>query len=348
MSSSRKIWLSWAVLRSRLVWVLVIALMPASAGIVHADVPGTNAASLRAEYGAWRERLDHSQFQAPLYVDSKQSAERLEGDVYAVIDHPFATVGAALKGTSQWCDILILHLNVKDCRVSTDGSGNSLAVYVGGKHAQSAKAASQVNYVYRVANETADYVQILLSADSGSFGTRDSRILLEAVALDRDRTFVHVTYSYWYGLFARMAMGVYLNTIGRAKVGFTRVGTQPDGQPIYVGGVRGMMERNAMRYYLAVVAYLGALSAPPQEQFEKRLRAWFTLTEQHALQLHEIEQSEYMNMKRDEYRRRKPESPILPAGFIGENLASKRGGVPTIDRDQEAASRLGLGSAVAG
>ena len=47
------------------------------------------------------------------------------------------------------------------------------------------------------------------------------------------------------------------------KVGFTVVGHSPDGKPIYVDDFRGALERNAMRYYLCIEAYLTSLSAPP-------------------------------------------------------------------------------------
>jgi hypothetical protein len=62
-----------------------------------------------------------------------------------------------------------------------------------------------------------------------------------------------------------------------------------------------MVERNAMRYYLAVVAYLGTLSLPSHERFEKRLADWFTFTERHTRQLHELEWTEYLAVKRREY-----------------------------------------------
>jgi hypothetical protein len=97
---------------------------------------------------------------------------------------------------------------------------------------------------------------------------------------------------------ARLAIETYLDTVGRGKVGFTSIGTQADGRPIYVGGVRGVIERNAMRYYLAVIAYVDALSAPPRQQLESRLEEWFMLTERHPVQLHEIERAEYLSMKR--------------------------------------------------
>ena len=55
-----------------------------------------------------------------------------------------------------------------------------------------------------------------------------------------------------------------------------------------------------MRYSLAIEAYLGAYTAPPEQQLEKRLRDWFASTERYALQLHEIDQNEYLEMKRRE------------------------------------------------
>ncbi len=51
---------------------------------------------------------------------------------------------------------------------------------------------------------------------------------------------------------------------------------------------------------LAIEAYLGAYDAPPGQQLEKRLRDWFAATERHALQLREIDENEYFEMKRRE------------------------------------------------
>ncbi len=55
----------------------------------------------------------------------------------------------------------------------------------------------------------------------------------------------------------------YLATIGRDKVGFSIVGSRADGQPVYVHGTRGVIERNTMRYYVAIEAYLGTMALPP-------------------------------------------------------------------------------------
>ena len=58
-----------------------------------------------------------------------------------------------------------------------------------------------------------------------------------------------------------------------------------------------------MRYYLAIEAYLGALSLPGREQFENRLQRWFSSTELYHRQLYEIDQADYLEMKRREYAR---------------------------------------------
>ncbi len=59
-------------------------------------------------------------------------------------------------------------------------------------------------------------------------------------------------------------MQAYLGTIGSGKVGLTLMGKQADGRPLYIDGMRGLVERNTMRYCLAFESFLGASSAPPR------------------------------------------------------------------------------------
>ncbi len=67
--------------------------------------------------------------------------------------------------------------------------------------------------------------------------------------------------------------------------------------------MRGLVERNTMRYYLAIEAYLGALSMPPAARLEKRLRDWFASIESYPRQLHEMDENQYLKMKRREFLR---------------------------------------------
>jgi hypothetical protein len=143
----------------------------------------------------------------------------------------------------------------------------------------------------------------VLQADKGPVGTRDYRLLLEAVPLRNGQTFLHLGYSYGYGATAKLALLAYLGTAGRGKVGFTVTGRKRDGQPVYVDGLRGVIERNTMRYYLAIEAYLDALSLPLPAQLDKRLADWYAATEHYARQLHEISRREYFELKRKEVER---------------------------------------------
>jgi len=149
----------------------------------------------------------------------------------------------------------------------------------------------------------ADYVDVELKARKGPLGTANYRISLEAVGLENERAFVHLQYSYTYGFVGRLAMKTYLATSGSEKVGFTLIGDSSDPEPKFIGGVRGAIERNTMRYYLAIDAYLGALATPAPARFEQSLERWFSATELYPRQLREIGRDAYFAMKRSEYRR---------------------------------------------
>ena len=290
--------------------IVVAAALCAGAALAYAgDAGADSSASLHAKYAELRKQLGNNPFGRPLYLNSSESADGVTGDIHALVEHPFAAAAAALHSPRDWCELLILHVNVKYCRASLGGEGSVLDVSIGRKYDQPLDQAYRVAFVYRVAAQSGDYLQVKLNAEQGPLSTRDYRIVLEAIPVDGDRTFIHLSYSYAFGMAGRLAMQAYLGTIGKSKVGFTVVGTQADGRPQHIGGMRGVVERNTMRYYLAIESFLGALSAPPQARLEKRLRDWYAATERYAHQLHEIEQAEYLEMKRKEYLRQQGTLP---------------------------------------
>lgn len=275
----------------------------ATAALLPLPVHAQDAATLRQKHETLRERLAKNPFGRPLALESTQTSGSLRGDVYAVVDHPYATVEQALKSRDNWCDILILHLNVKRCLAVDDRGERKLALEVGRKFDQPLDQAHRLLFAYRVGPAQPDYLNVKLSADSGPFGTSDYRIEVEVTPVDAKRSLVHMSYAYAYGLAARLAINTYLGTLGRDKVGFTPTGTGKDGQPEFVGGTVGLLERNTMRYYLAIDAYLSAQALPPAERVERRIRTWYASTERYARQLHEMEEADYLEMKRKEIRR---------------------------------------------
>lgn len=266
---------------------------------VPADAQDANA--LRSRHTSLRDKFATNQFGRPLALESAQSSGALKGDVYAVVDHPFAAVQRSLSSPEHWCDILILHLNVKRCKVAA--GGKMLSVNVGRRFDQPLEDAYLLDLAYKVAATSADYLQVQLTADEGPMNTRDFRIVVEAIGVDARRSMLHMSYAYGYGMTARLAMQTYLATVGRDKVGFTILEQKPDGKPVYRGGVLGLLERNTMRYYLAIDAYLAAHTLPAGEQTERRLREWYSSTERYAPQLREMEQADYLDMKRKEIKR---------------------------------------------
>lgn len=258
---------------------------------------------LRNRYAELRPLLEQSPFQRPLHLESAAGHRKSQGDVYALVEQPVATVTGLLANPDNWCDVLILHLNVKYCRADTRGERAVLRVAIGRKHEQALEDTYPVEFAYSVTSSGPDYLEVVLDAARGPFGTRDYRIALEALAIDSERTLLHLRYSFGYGFQARFAMGFYLATSGSDKVGFTLVTPGDDRPPQPVRGLRGAVERNVMRYYLAVDAYLATFATPDPDRFGQSLDVWFNATEAYATQLHEVDRDTYRAMKQQERER---------------------------------------------
>ena len=275
-------------------------------GVVNAQADG--AAALLDKHAALAQPLARNPFGRPLVLESQEVNNRVTGHAYAVLDFPFSTVSAQFKSPHQWCEVMILHLNTKYCRASGPAvnaalSGTeTLKVSIGKKTPQTLSDASTLSFQFKLAEASSNFMAVNLTSREGPVGTSDYRMNLQAAALPGGKTFVHLSYAYSYGLAGKLAMQSYLSTIGRSKVGFTFV-AQKDGRNELVGGMRGTVERNTMRYYLAMEALMVSLQEPAAEQVSKRLDYWFAATEQYPEQLREIDRSSYLTMKRAELQR---------------------------------------------
>ena len=278
------------------------------AAAVHAQAPSPSAAgsdgraaALVEKYTAMQGRLASSPYGRPLTLESSQSASTVSGDVYALLDAPFATVSSTLRSPRTWCDILILHINTKLCRAGADSSPSVLSLHIGKKDEQHIADTFALELAYELVASSPGYLGAHLHAEKGPLGTSNYLIDLQAAALPGGKTFLHLRYASTYGVASKLAMQAYLATLGSAKVGFSQV--QQGEKTALVGGLRGTAERNTMRYYLAIEAYLAALSRPASQQLDARLQYWFDATESYPRQLHEMDRETYLAMKRREYQR---------------------------------------------
>lgn len=292
----------------------------ASAGFVSAQTVSTaeiesaaNASLLLEKYTLLEKQLGKTSFGRPLVLESSEDTGNVNGNAYAVLDASFNTVSTTFKGPNHWCEVMILHINTKYCRATSDNTPSTLKVNIGKKTPQALEDAFALEFAMRQVSASPRYLAVRLNAEKGPLGTQNYRIEFEAVPLPSGKTFMHLRYAYGYGVAGRLAMQGYLATIGSGKVGFTHLnGDQSQG---YVGGMRGTVERNTVRYFLAIEAYLASLNRPAAQQLGARLEHWFDATEQFPLQLHEIDRSSYLAMKRDEYIRQQSQTkPSVPAG----------------------------------
>ena len=264
------------------------------------DLAADPAAALHARRVALQPQLRASAFGAPLHLASSDGGDMVEGEVHAEVAHPFADVAVAFKSATTVCELLFLHLNVRACQPSGTAAGESLTLTVGPKRAQASDLRYRLDYALRVEALTPAYLRVTLNAPQGPLTTRDYRIVVEVVPVDAGRAFVRLGYAYQNTTLARFAMEAYLSTAGRAKIGFTVVGQDDAGRPVLVQGERAALERNVIRYFLALVACSSVKAGSPQERMEARLRAWFALTERYPAQLHELSLDEYLQEKHDD------------------------------------------------
>jgi hypothetical protein len=259
------------------------------------------ATALRSDYERLSGPLQKNPFERPLALYSLETSEGLQGDIYAVVAYPFSTVSTGLKNPGNWCEVMILHINTKYCHAVKEPTGTVLRVYIGKKTPQTLADAARVDFQYQQTAAAPGYFAITLKAKDGPLGTSNYLIQLEAVEISKTKSFLHLTYSYGVGFAGRVAMQAYLATAGAGKVGFTLVDQGDNGgEPDFVAGVRGVVERNTMRYYLAIDSFLASQSESPSAQLEKRLQAWFTAVERYPRQLHEVTRPAYLEMKRAE------------------------------------------------
>lgn len=259
------------------------------------------SARLLQKYAALQPDLSKNSFGRPLVIESAESNSRITGDAYAVLDAPLATVSSVLPHAGRMCELISLHLNTKYCRPVVEAVATVLKVNFGKKTAQELNNTYPLQFTMQTPVLAADLLEVVLDAREGPLGTSNYRIAIKAVPLSTTQTFLHLTYSYGYGVAGKIAMRGYLATAGSRKVGFTRV-SQESGAP-YIGGMRGAIERNTMRYYLAIDAYFANLQLPPAQQLDARLNHWFDATERYPEQLAEVDKASYISMKKAEYLR---------------------------------------------
>ena len=259
-----------------------------------------DADTLRAKYVQIETELRDNIYGIPVYLQSNGDNGTMRGDVFGVVSHPFSSVRDALATPANWCDMVPRHLNIKACTYRYIDGECRLNIYTGRKFYERADDVYLLDYRYQVGGKQKDYFYTTLTAEDGPLDTGNYIITAEAVALGESSTFIHFSYSYDHGFITDLAMTGYFATLGSGKIGFTVVDKDYNGEPVYVSGVRGVIERNTIRYYFVIQSFLDTLKVPVEERFEARIENWFDLTERYHAQLYEMDKKDYLAYKRKE------------------------------------------------
>ena len=255
---------------------------------------------LNETYEEIEDNLLENIYNIPIYLESEATENEMRGDVYGIIYHPYKTVSENLASLSNWCEIMPQHLNIKACTYQYINGKCKLIFYSGRKFYEKADDVYFLDYEFNVPALNKNYFNASLTSIKGPLGTTDYLINVEAIPLSNNSTFFHLAYEYKYGFWMRLGMSTYFSTLGRGKVGFTVEDKDEEGNPIYVEGIRGVIERNSMRYYFAIQSYLDTQKDPIEIRFKKRISNWFDLTEKYHKQLYEMDKKDYLKYKNRE------------------------------------------------
>lgn len=278
-------------------WVCALLVAGLSSPTIARSTEDVTAAEpLQAVYERLVPELRSNPFGRPLVMRSTEQQGTIQGEVYAVVNFPLEQLSGALTSPLHWCEVLMLHLNTQYCGAYQSAEGPLLQLSIGKNTLQALPDTTRMDFAF-VAHETAtNPLEVTLAADAGPMGTSNYRIVLQAIAIDSKATFVHLRYSYDFGITSRLALGVYLSTVGSGKVGFTKE-KAASSQPMYIQGQRAMVERNTMRYFLAINSYLESAHGAEEFRSDARLKSWFAATEVYPRQLREITWANYLAMK---------------------------------------------------
>jgi hypothetical protein len=255
--------------------------------------------SLINKYHTIGKKLDKNSGPVAFYIESSVSKNASRVDIYGTINYPFGLMKNEFLVPTNWCDIVLPHPDIRACTYKkTNDAMWLLNIYRVDKFSKPLKDAYQIKFIYRVSELQPEYFNIVLTAQEGPSHTRDHQFGLEAIPIEENMTFIHLRYSFGYSAWGYFLMKIF----GGGRVGFSVIGTDREGNPVYVGGLRGAVERDVACYYLAILAYVDTLKMPAEQRFEKRVSKWYDLAALYKKQLLEMQEGEYLSYKRQDRR----------------------------------------------
>lgn len=207
------------------------------------------------------------------------STLRLDGSV------SWQRVRSTLGDPAGWCALSLLVPDVQGCTVR-QGQDTEIVLQV-----QAGEEDQPRTLPHRFEVHAGDdALTASMRADRGPLGISDAGLTVTALRTP-DGVVLELVYGYRASLRSRIATGTYLATVGRDRPGIS-YRELPDGGREYVTGTRALLERNAMRYFLAVAAVLETADT------ESAIAAWYDTAAGFTADLPEQDRESYVRGRR--------------------------------------------------
>lgn len=249
----------------------------------------------------------------PFTLESSDRRGMITARVTAFLPNiPFALFVERLSDGRQWCEFVPLHLNIKACLFRPDENIPKLDFYAGTKGYMSPNEAQMLSLAF-ASEMTDEIMNVSLMAPRGPFGSSNYNFTFHAIDIDQG-VYLQFDLSSSPGLMSGLAK-LYFATIASKKIGFSVIGKHLSGNPRYVKGQRGGMERNIIRYLLSIQAYFETVAQEGREDiFLLRLNRWFDHAERFHAQLYEMDKDIYLRTKLKERENQHILEEALAAG----------------------------------
>jgi hypothetical protein len=146
----------FALLCSAAAWAVLTSAGPVFA----ADAGPSHSQRLMAKARTLSQRLDRDPRQLPIHLEFEERRGPLRGAVYSIVEQRYETVSKALGRPASWCEILLLHFNVKSCTYGERTGDHLLTLYLGRKFYQEPEAAHRLPLSFEVLNSDPEYFEI--------------------------------------------------------------------------------------------------------------------------------------------------------------------------------------------
>ncbi len=280
--------------------VLFHMLLAAPTGIAAQSVPtAEDMQSHLEEYLEWKaDNTSGVEFKVKNipYEDGNMTSVAL---VFEDVD--LQEVTTILADPDSWCKLLFLHLNIKTCVYNDAPDDQWVRLYLGRKYYQPPEKAEELQLTFKSGAMGDGVSWAELTAEEGPYGTSDYYIGLYAIQAGNG-VYTELLSSQKVGNTATAAQNLYFATLAAKKVGFSVVGEDWRGNPEYVRGQQGALERNIVRYLLALEIYLQKHALEGLAGMQERADDWYDATAQYKKQLYEVDKDDYLKAKTKEYK----------------------------------------------